>query len=107
MLSQKIDVNLANHRGQTALMLASAEGHIDTVQMLIQAGTDLNINHSGTALIAAVEGGHLEVAQMLIQAGADANLKAPQTGWTALDYAQFNCPEIVAFLKNMTTTSPK
>ena len=107
LLDAGIDVNLANHRGQTALMLASVEGHIDTVHMLIEAGADLNINHSGTALIAAIEGGHSEVAQMLIQAGTDANLKAPQTGWTALDYAQFDCPEIVAFLKNMTATSPK
>jgi ankyrin repeat protein len=56
-------------------MSASAEGHEKVVQMLLDAGADVNAQggHYGNALQAASWGGHEEVVQMLLAAGADVN----------------------------------
>ena len=79
------DLNKADKDGNTALIRAAAEGHIETVHALIKAGADLNkANKNGdTALILAARQGHTEAVQALIQAGADLN-KADEDGDTAL-----------------------
>eukprot|EP00656_Telonema_subtile_P045765 TRINITY_DN5200_c0_g1_i5.p1 TRINITY_DN5200_c0_g1~~TRINITY_DN5200_c0_g1_i5.p1 ORF type:complete len:152 (-),score=51.10 TRINITY_DN5200_c0_g1_i5:282-737(-) len=46
--SHAVDVNCQNHAGGTALMTAAANGHIESVGLLIQAGADLLFcNRSG------------------------------------------------------------
>jgi uncharacterized protein len=58
--------------GRTALMIAAAEGHLDVVRMLVEAGSDLNLvdEESSTALSLARSYGNLDVAALLSNAGA-------------------------------------
>jgi ankyrin repeat protein len=57
-------------------MWASGSGYTATVQALIRAGADLNLQNQvgDTALIWASEQGHTATAQALTGAGADINL---------------------------------
>ena len=59
--------------GRTALMIAAAEGHLDVVRLLVEAGSDLNIvdAEGSTALSLARSYGNLDVAALLAEAGAD------------------------------------
>jgi hypothetical protein len=58
--------------GRTALMVAATEGHAEIVQLLIEAGSELDwLDEEGsTALSLARSNGHLDVAAALSQAGA-------------------------------------
>ena len=62
-------------RGQTALMWASAEGHVDVVQALIAGGADVRAHLASgfTPLLFAVREGHLDVVRALLKAGVDVN----------------------------------
>jgi ankyrin repeat protein len=59
--------------GRTALMIAAAEGHLDVVRLLVEAGSDLNtVDAEGsTALTLARSYGNLDVAALLEEAGAN------------------------------------
>ena len=66
-------------RGQTALMWASAEGHADVVQTLIELGAAVRLRLSSgfTPLLFAVREGHSSVVRVLLKAGADVNEPVP------------------------------
>jgi ankyrin repeat protein len=59
--------------GRTALMIAAAEGHLEVVRLLVEAGSDFNIvdAEGSTALTLARSYGNLDVAALLEQAGAN------------------------------------
>jgi ankyrin repeat protein len=63
-------------------MLAAMQGHRGTVQVLIEAAADLNLqdNVGRTALMRASEDGHMAIVQALISAGADLNLLEKVSG---------------------------
>jgi len=75
--------------GWSALMYAAWAGDAEMVELLINAGADVNIRakHSKdeTALMVASEAGHPEIVELLIDAGADVD--AVGDGYTALVYA--------------------
>ena len=77
--------NKIDEDGNTALIGAAAKGHTETIQVLIQAGSELNKagKHGFTALISAAAEGHTETVQALIQAGSELN-EANNYGFTAL-----------------------
>ncbi|PIK43551.1 KN motif and ankyrin repeat domain-containing protein 1 [Apostichopus japonicus] len=76
------DVNIrASQAGQTALMLAVSRGKVRMVQLLLQAGADVNVQDEdgSTALMCASEHGHLDIVKLLIaQQGCDININDNQ-----------------------------
>ena len=84
------DVNIrATQHGQTALMLAVSHGRLDMVELLVEAGADVNIRDEdgSTALMCAAEHGHMEIVKYLLTQ-PDINVLAKDNdGLTALAVA--------------------
>jgi ankyrin repeat protein len=81
-----MDLNYA-----TPLVTASALGHLDIVQALLEAGADVNQQNEVTGftpLISAADNGHLEVLSFLLETGADVSIASGSAGNTALYYAR-------------------
>ena len=72
--------------GHTALILASMEGHTETVQALLAKGAEKEAknNDGWTALMMACYKGRLNVMKALLLAGANKDTKEPEHGFTAL-----------------------
>ncbi|KAF2885711.1 hypothetical protein ILUMI_20484 [Ignelater luminosus] len=89
-LFQLADVNIrAKQHGQTALMLAVSHGRLDMVQMLLEAGADINIQDEdgSTALMCASEHGHIDIVKhFLSQPDCDSTI-TDVDGSTALKIA--------------------
>jgi len=87
----KIDVNVRDISGITALMCASARGYDEIVKMLINHGADVNnrdIQQQFSALMCAAENGHEKVVRILLEHGADVNAQGNK-GQTALMLAVY------------------
>merc|ERR1719266_574917 len=84
------DLNVrASQHGQTALMLAVSHGRLDMVELLLEAGADVNIRDEdgSTALMCAAEHGHMEIVKLLMR-HPDINIAAADNdGLTALSVA--------------------
>ncbi|KAI0145671.1 ankyrin [Hypoxylon sp. NC0597] len=67
------DLNFADYAGNTPLQIASLNGHEQIVQLLIDAGCNLDCRNSDkeTPLLDAVENGHLGVVKLLLKAGVN------------------------------------
>jgi ankyrin repeat protein len=78
LLEKGADINRTNGENETALMIASKEGRLSTVKLLLTYGdTALNIQQSktrATALILATEINHTEIVSRLLEKGANINL---------------------------------
>jgi ankyrin repeat protein len=62
----KMAVNVSCLHGKTAVIFAAEKGHTEIVQILINAGADLRVNHFHNALKSAVSNGHILTAAALI-----------------------------------------
>ncbi|APT92088.1 ankyrin [Corynebacterium phocae] len=85
-VEQGVNVNLVNQDGQSFLMLAAYNGHVDLVHGLLAAGADVNLlNDRGQSPLAGVIfKGDDALVDVLLTAGAD-----PQAGTpSALDTAR-------------------
>ncbi|ORY63413.1 uncharacterized protein BCR38DRAFT_458553 [Pseudomassariella vexata] len=67
------DLNFADHAGNTPLQVAALNGHEEIVELLIQAGCNLECRNDvkDTPLLDAVENGHLGVVKLLLAAGVN------------------------------------
>lgn len=81
-------LNQRMHNGMTALMQACRFGRADIVNILLQAGADINLtNHDGNnALWLACFSGDTATIEVLLEGGVDIN-KQNVTGATSLIYA--------------------
>jgi len=82
LIQQGVNVNVIDPEfgHGTALVAASAEGHADIVQLLLESGADVNLESKSRfgypiALVAASAKGHVNIVQLLLESGADVNLK--------------------------------
>lgn len=98
------DVNLRVGAAQyTPLMLAVAGGSVDTVELLLKHGADIDAQNAGglTALMIAAANNHAEMAELLVKAGANPHLKS-EDGRTAMAIAEDSESEaVVALLKKL------
>jgi len=95
MLKAGISVNLATHKNDTLVMLASYNGHEETVKMLISYNAKLNkVNQRGqTPLEGVCFKGYLNIVKVLVENKAEITSKA-------IMYASiFGNIEIVKYLK--------
>jgi len=82
LLAAKAKVNAKNRVGDTPLMGAALNGHLDIVRKLRAQGADLD-SRGWTPLIYAATGGHDDVVTYLLDQGANINAQSPN-GTTAL-----------------------
>ncbi len=75
MLENGLNVNLANHKGDTLLMLASYHNSIECVKLLLEFGANVDkVNDKGhTPLAGVCFKGYEEVAKILLENGANPN----------------------------------
>ncbi|KAH8815827.1 ankyrin repeat protein [Xylogone sp. PMI_703] len=80
------DLNWPDFAGNTPLQVASLEGHVEIVKLLIEAGAQLDTYNDAkdTPLLDAVDNGHLEVIKLLLDAGVNPR-KANVNGEEPLD----------------------
>ena len=82
---------IGNKGGLTPLLFAVREGNVETVQVLLKAGADINQvsagDHTSPLLLATING-RFDLAKMLLERGADPKL-ASEAGATPL-YATIN-----------------
>jgi uncharacterized protein len=86
LLEEKIDVNVVQGDGATALMWAAHWNDTETADLLIRAGANVNAaNDNGvTALRLACTNGNAAMVEKLLDAGANPNVSLLRTGETAL-----------------------
>jgi ankyrin repeat protein len=78
--------------GLSALLLASRQGNLETVRVLLDHGADVNQVAEGSRtspLLIATMNGRFDLAKYLLERGADPNLAAEPSGVTPL-YAAIN-----------------
>jgi ankyrin repeat protein len=89
-------LNSQSSEGFTPLALAAHFGHLDTVQLLVDRGADVNLvseHQIGvTPIHAALFGQRIDIVFLLLEHGADPDIRRggkglPRAGWTALHYA--------------------
>lgn len=92
-----------------ALPKAAAQGNLELVQQLLDAGADVNNSDvwGHTPLISACWSGHKEIVQILLERGADPNATTPR-GLPAIHFAdKVGHPEIVELLKAAGAKDPE
>lgn len=97
MIEAGVSVDLANARGDTALILAAYREHPQTVDALLEAGANTGmVNGMGqTALTAAVFRNSEPIVRALLHAGADPDVGAHTAAEVA---AQFELVEMQRIL---------
>jgi uncharacterized protein len=83
--SPRLPANANAKGGLTALMVATREGSLEIMKMLLDGGADINqqSGNGSTALLVAVQNGDAAAAKLLLERGADVNI-ANGKGWTPL-----------------------
>ncbi|MFN2254630.1 MAG: ankyrin repeat domain-containing protein [Candidatus Promineifilaceae bacterium] len=112
LLNGGVDPDFVDQWGNNApLPLAAKEGRLEIVQLLVEAGADVNNSTmngrtpfgsaltAAPALLYAAAWDHLDIVEFLLANGADPNAVEEGDGGTPLQIAAwFNYPEIVTIL---------
>jgi ankyrin repeat protein len=102
LISQNIDLNLMSYDGYTALMYAIKNGHLDVVNLLIEAGANLNLVGRETALICGVMRRDQNLVEFLLSSGANINLKNIY-GDSPIYFARQKKDKLHELFKNLST----
>ena len=101
-INSRVDVNVKNEDGNTALILAAYKGNAEVINALIKAGADVNAKNKNndTALTLAAWKSNAEAVNALVKAGEDINVKNKDSN-TALTLAAWegNAEAINALVK--------
>lgn len=88
LLEQGVNPNSATFGKATGLGWAAHYNHKEVVNLLIQAGANVDASDSGkTALVYAAHQGNLEICESLLIAGANPNAHSHRSEWSALIFA--------------------
>lgn len=88
LLRHGLGPDALSQSGFTALVVAASNGHVTTVEALLEGGAA--IDHSGgaiAALHAAAGKGHVKVVEVLCERGASVDALSRSSGFTPLMYA--------------------
>ncbi|CAE7455130.1 unnamed protein product [Symbiodinium natans] len=110
LLRQNADPNAPDRLGNTALLCAAAEGHLELIQPLLDSGAQLEVHNrfGHTALISAAQAGALEVVEALVKAGAQLEARNEQGATAFLVAAAAGQVEVVeALLRAGTQLEPR
>ena len=102
MLGSGMPVNLCDHKGNSLLMLASYNGNLETTELLVLFGADVDKkNDRGQTPLAGVcFKGYLDIVRVLVKAGANI-YENNGMGTTPIMFASmFGNYEIVKYLNN-------
>ena len=99
----EVDVNYADKYNYTALQAAVCDGATDSVQVLIDAGADINIlNYDGHSLLHdACEFGSLEIVKILVSVGAGVRVTNGERHTCLHAAAEAGHTEIVRYLVSL------
>ncbi len=91
LIGQGMDVNQkAGISDSSPLDEAASNGHLESVQCLLNHGAKLDVSNSvGNPLFGAIYGGHTEVARLLIDSGIDTTVKYSGENMTNMDALAF------------------
>ena len=87
LIKMGADINQSGEQhGGTPLLIASQEGHLEVVKLLIESGGSVNEadNRGATPLWIASGAGHLEIVKLLIKSGGSVNQAENTNGITPL-----------------------
>ena len=86
-----LDIRACDSQGNTPLIWAAKNGHVFTVKLLLDQGSDVAAqnNEGVTALYWAANNGHATIVEQLLQNGANCKPK-DKIGWTPLHRAASN-----------------
>jgi ankyrin repeat protein len=90
MILEQAEIDPNGPDPETYLMVASADGNIEIVKLLIKYGADINRAHEnlGSALLLAVINNHIDIVKYLLEYGADLDI-ADENGYTPLICSAF------------------
>ena len=99
--------------GATPLAIAAGQGDIEIVQLLLDAGADVNegtympnAGGTATALTNAVWAGDSKIVELLLSRGAKPNVTGGKFYPTVLDFSRANSgPELVKLLESASATA--
>ncbi|AKE39693.1 ankyrin repeat containing protein [Corynebacterium camporealensis] len=93
-IKQGVNPNLVNQNGESFLMLASYNGHVELTRALIEVGADVDLlnDRKQSPLGGVIFKKEEQLIEVLLEAGADPHAGSP----SALDIAQmFERPDLV------------
>ena len=93
-IAEGADINIANEKGWTPLVMAAFNQHKETVKVLVDARADVNYQSvNGTTVLMyakskVIETGEYSLLDYLLQKGAEINTRDFKKEWTVLQYVQ-------------------
>lgn len=93
-IAEGADINVANEKGWTPLVIAAFNQNMETVEALVDAGADVNHQSvNGTTVFLytktkIMETGEYSLLDYLLQKGAEINTRDFKKEWTVFQYVQ-------------------